>query len=130
VPATRRQSVPTLLAISDERLRDGLRVMLAAAPSVLDVEALATSEGLADWLDGHAEGLVIFDFEALEAADRALAQLKARRPRVRYMVIAGNLTQLGLARQAGADVALLSGFSSQELLEAIQTVLNRRLQRS
>lgn len=127
MPATSHQPVPTLLVIRDERLRDGVQVMLSAAAGTLSTELASEPHVVTDWLERHPDCLVIFDFEAFKAAERVLAQRKTRLPKVCCIVIAGSLNQLRSARRAGADAALLSGFSSCELLGAIQSVVDKEL---
>lgn len=72
-------------------------------------------------------GLVLLDSHLPDNEVRVmLGQIKAERPHTRCLVLANTVEQQQVAKSAGADEVLLKGFSTTNLLEAIDKLMSRQ----
>jgi DNA-binding NarL/FixJ family response regulator len=113
-----------LLIARPGRMREGLQALLRSIPEIEIV-------GQADW-ESQALALIAQQHPALVLLDSSLTpremlptlmQIKGEYPRMRCIVLVENAQQQDAARDAGADTALITGFSAEVLHAAIDQVL-------
>ena len=118
-------SIESLLLVARPgRMREGLQALLRTIPEIEIV-------GQADW-GSQALALIAQQQPALVLLDSSLTpgemlstlmQIKGEYPRTRCIVLVENAQQQDAARDAGADTALIRGFSAGVLHAAIDQVL-------
>jgi DNA-binding NarL/FixJ family response regulator len=117
-------TVSFLLVARPGRMREGLQALLRSIPEIEIV-------GQADW-ESQALALIAQQHPALVLLDSSLTpremlptlmQIKGEYPRMRCIVLVENAQQQDAARDAGADTALITGFSAEVLHAAIDQVL-------
>jgi DNA-binding NarL/FixJ family response regulator len=105
-------------------MREGLQALLRTFPEIEIVgQADCVSQALT-LISQQQPALVLLD-SSLTPQEMlpALMQIKGGYPRTRCIVLVENMQQQGAAREAGADIALISGFSAEVLHAAIDHVL-------
>jgi DNA-binding NarL/FixJ family response regulator len=116
----------TLVVIAPPgRQRDGLRVLLRADNKIaLVAEADDLASG-AQVIAQRAPALVVLqDGNDNEAVWIELRQLKTQFSDVHFAVVVPNHHQAELARAAGADAALMEGFTSETMFATIDRLLH------
>jgi DNA-binding NarL/FixJ family response regulator len=105
-------------------MREGLQALLRTIPEIEIVEQ-ADCESLALTLIAQRQpALVLLDSSlTMQEMLPTLMQIKGGYPRTRCIVLVENVQQQGVAREAGADAALITGFSAEVLHAAIDQVL-------
>jgi len=105
-------------------MREGLQALLRTIPEIEIVgQADYESQALA-LIAQQQPALVLLDSSlTLQEMLPTLMQIKGGYPRTRCIVLVENAQQQGAAREAGADSALITGFSAEVLHAAIDQVL-------
>ena len=113
-----------LLVARSGRMREGLQALLRTIPEIEIVgQADYESQALA-LIAQQQPDLVLLDSSlTLQEMLPTLMQIKGGYPRTRCIVLVENAQQQGAAREAGADSALITGFSAEVLHAAIDQVL-------
>lgn len=118
--------VPVLLVGDGERSNVGLQVLLNANPEAGGITFSHDARAIREWVLQNPEGLVILDASVLNGgAVSLLTEIKRASGCVRSIVITPTYSQMPMARKAGADAVLLSGFVADELSQAIHWVLHK-----
>lgn len=106
------------------RRRESLRALLMAAPQV------ATVAQVNDWPQALRESagcppaLVVVDIDlSADEVQTLVRQLKARWPQTPSIILTDTIRQQEAAEAAGADAALLKGFSATELFVTMEELL-------
>jgi DNA-binding NarL/FixJ family response regulator len=117
-------TVSLLLVARPGRMREGLQALLRTIPEI-EIVGQADSESQAMALITRLQpALVLLDSSlTLQEMLPTLIQIKGGVPRTRCIVLVENAQQQGAARDAGADSALITGFSAEVLHAAIDQVL-------
>jgi DNA-binding NarL/FixJ family response regulator len=114
-----------LIAARPCRMRDSLRLLLKTMPGIEIVGHADDSASALRMVAEHHPALVLLDTNLPgEGVATVLQQIKASGSPSRCLVLAGSSRQQRKAREAGADAALLGGFSATELFEAIEGLLD------
>ena len=114
------KSIHQVLIVSKAgRLRDSLRVLLKSCYPLAAIAETETSTSALQWLAADPCALVLVD-AALpgEQAWQALDWFRA--PRARCVLLAHSLAHQKQAREAGANVILLDGFTAESLSAAVE----------
>ena len=116
-----------LVAAPPDPMRDSLCFLLS---SVLEIEIVALADDCAALLrqaTAHCLALILLDGNLTGAGTRAaLARLAADCPTNRCIVLANSTRQRREALAAGADGALLKGYSALELLALVDRLGTER----
>lgn len=106
------------------RLRQGLQALLRTIPEIEIVgQADCDAEALV-LIVQQQPSLVLLDSSlAFPDVLTVLAEIKRAYPQIRCIVLVENVQQQGAAREEGADVALITGFSAKVLHAAIHDLL-------
>jgi DNA-binding NarL/FixJ family response regulator len=115
---------PVVIVAQPGRVRDGLQALLMAMPQIQIV-------GLANDLPSaltitveRAPDLVLLDADLQNGGyATALGQIKHRWPETRCLVLTNSVHQCQEARSAGADEALLKGFSGPKLFGSVHKLV-------
>lgn len=109
------------------RLREALCTLLKAASRLEPIEQVDDSPSALKIVNECDPGLVLLDAHLPDNEISALlGQIKAKRPQTRCIVLANTVEQQQAAKRAGADEVLLKGFSTANLLEAIDKLMLRQ----
>ncbi len=116
--------MPLLLVASPGRKSEGLQAILRTIPEIEIVGQADHVYQTMAMIAQHQPSLILID-SSLTTEDilPALAQIKGGYPRTRCIVLVDNIKQQSASREAGADCALITGFSTQALHEAIDQIL-------
>jgi DNA-binding NarL/FixJ family response regulator len=116
--------VSLLLVARPGRMRDGLQALLRTIPEI-EIVGQADSELQALTLISRQQPALVMLDSSLAPGEMLpmLVQIKDGYPRTRCIVLVENAQQQGAAREAGADTALITGFSAEVLHAAIDQVL-------
>jgi DNA-binding NarL/FixJ family response regulator len=116
---------PVLIAARPNRARDSLRVLLKLVPGI---NVIAYADDSASALNVVSECdlvLVLLDTNLPgEGFFTVLEQIRVNGSQSRCLVLVDNSRQRVQAQAAGADAALLKGFPTSELFEAIEMLLS------
>lgn len=106
------------------RQRDGLRVLLRADNKIALVGEADDLTSGAQVIAQRAPVLVVLQGgDDGEAVWKELCQLKTKFSKVHFAVVVPNHHQAELARAAGADAALMEGFTSETMFATIDQML-------
>ncbi len=113
-----------LLVARPGRMREGLQALLRTIP-VIEVVGQTDCESQALTLISQQQPALVLIDSSLTPQEMlpTLIQIKGGYPRTRCIVLVENVQQQGAAREAGADIALISGFSAEVLHAAIDQIL-------
>jgi len=116
--------VSLLLVARPGRMRDGLQALLRTIPEI-EIVGQADSELQALTVISQQQPALVMLDSSLAPGEMLpmLVQIKDGYPRTRCIVLVENAQQQGAAREAGADTALITGFSAEVLHAAIDQVL-------
>ncbi len=105
-------------------MRDGLQALLRTIPEI-EIVGLADCESEALVLIAQQQPAIVLLDSSLTHRETlpTLMQIKGGYPRTRCIVLVENVQQQGAAREAGADTALITGFSAEVLHSAIDQIL-------
>jgi DNA-binding NarL/FixJ family response regulator len=116
-----------LIVAKPGRLREALCTLLKAASRLEPIEQVDDSPSALKIVNECDPGLVLLDAHLPDNEISALlGQIKAKRPQTRCIVLANTVEQQQAAKRAGADEVLLKGFSTANLLEAIDKLMLRQ----
>ena len=121
------QKRATVLLIAKQgRVRDGLRALLCAIPEVDVVDQPCDGAFSADLMAEHNPALVLVSCSLHEKGTwNALKHMRARRPKVRFLVLVDDVKQQQLAWNTGADQVLIKGTSAEKLAETVKQLLSQ-----
>jgi len=115
----------SLIIAKPGRFRDSLQVLLAA---VRQIDAVAPVDSVSSALNLHLQdppALVLLDLDLVaKAAPTALAQIRARWPGTRSVVLIGGDGQGQAAGTAGADAILIKGAMASRLIATVEALLS------
>ena len=121
--AENRASV--LIIAKPSRMRDGLRALLRTIPYLTLVGQVDDGLSAIKTMTDQHPTLVLLGANLLdEDIQTVLAQIKARWPETRCIVLVDNVQQQWIAKAAGADSALLVGFPASKFVSTIQELLS------
>ena len=117
-------TVSLLLVARPGRMREGLLALLRTIPEI-EIVGQADSELQALALISQQQPALVMLDSSLAPGEMLpmLVQIKDGYPRTRCIVLVENVQGQGAAREAGADSALITGFSAEVLHAAIDHVL-------
>jgi DNA-binding NarL/FixJ family response regulator len=109
-----------LIADDNVRARFGLRVLLSLRPEIEVVGEAGNGLEMMDMVRGCRPDVVLMDVQMpLLDGLQAARQMKGRWPETRIVMTSMDAGHRGTALAAGADVFLVKGSSTEELLAAI-----------
>jgi DNA-binding NarL/FixJ family response regulator len=121
--AENRASV--LIIAKPSRMRDGLRALLRTIPYLTLVGQVDDGLSAIKTMTDQHPALVLLGANLLdEDIQTVLAQIKAKWPETRCIVLVDNVQQQWIAKAAGADSALLVGFPASKFVSTIQELLS------
>ena len=121
--AENRASV--LIIAKPSRMRDGLRALLRTIPYLTLVGQVDDGLSAIKTMTDQHPTLVLLGANLLdEDIQTVLAQIKAKWPETRCIVLVDNVQQQWIAKAAGADSALLVGFPAAKFINTIQELLS------
>ncbi len=121
--AENRASV--LIIAKPSRMRDGLRALLRTIPYLTLVGQVDDGLSAIKTMTDQHPTLVLLGANLLdEDIQTVLAQIKAKWPETRCIVLVDNVQQQWIAKAAGADSALLVGFPASKFVSTIQELLS------
>lgn len=113
-----------LIVAKASRRREGLQALLASTSWLKIVGQANDAPAALMMAADHHPNLVLLDVDLPENdAWSVLKKIRAEWPQIRCIVLTDSIQQQRAAEIAGADAALLKGFPTSELLEAIGRVL-------
>ncbi|MBN1992443.1 MAG: response regulator transcription factor [Anaerolineae bacterium] len=117
--------VSALIVASPGRMRDGLRALLRNVPRIGAILQADDSSSSLEMIVKEQPALVLLDSKlADDDIQNVLQQIKIESPQTRCIVLADNSEQQWLAKTAGADSVLLTGYSTEILFATIEGVLS------
>ncbi len=118
------RNAPVLIVAKPDRLRDSLQFLLKTVPEINIVGLADDSSSALRLVSEHRLALVLLDTNLPgEEMTTVLRRIKADGSRSRCLVLSDTFEQQRRARSAGADVALVKGFSVAELFEVMEKLL-------
>jgi len=121
-----KNHVPTLIVARPGRMRDGLRALLRATSRLELVGQADNGTSALDMVMDCRPSLVLMDSNLPgDEVESLLRYTKARWPQTRCVVLASDAQQQGLAKSAGADSVLLTGFPMAQFFDLIDNLLFR-----
>ena len=116
-----------LIVAKPSRLREALCTLLKATSRLELIGQVDDGPAALKMVIESDPGLVLLDSQLTDnEVSTMLGQIKAKRPQTRCIVLANTVEQQQLAKSAGADEVLLKGFSTANLLEAIDKLISRQ----
>jgi len=117
-------TVSLLLVARPGRMRDGLQALLRTIPEIEIVGQVDCESQALALISQQQPNLVLLDSSlTLQEMLPTIMQIKGGYPRTRCIVLVENVQQQGVAREAGVDAALITGFSAEVLHATIDQVL-------
>jgi DNA-binding NarL/FixJ family response regulator len=105
-------------------MREGLQALLRTIPEIEIIgQADCESQALSMTLQNRPALVLLDSSLTLGEMLPTLMQIKGGYPRTRCIVLVENVQQQSAAREAGADTALIAGFSAEVLHAAIDQAL-------
>ena len=121
---------PVLIAAKPDRLRDSLQFLLKTMPGINIVGPADDSSLTLRLISEHRPALVLLDSNLPgEEMTTVLRRIKANGSRSHCLVLSDTFEQQRRAKSAGADVALVKGFSAAKLFEVMEKLLSERQNR-
>lgn len=122
--AKEEQSPKLLIAAEPDRMRDRLHLLLKTVRGINIIGLADDSSAALRMVSEHRPALVLLDINLLgEGMTAVLEQIKAKESQSRCLVLADTFEQRREAGSAGADAALVKGFSMEELFQTIEELL-------
>ena len=119
-----RQTTLALIVAKPGPLRDSLQALISTLPQVKVVAEASEPSALLQMSDRIRPDIVLVD--ASQAKDESwgvLEEIHSSWPQGRIIVLVENSQQQKLARNTGADIALLKGFPAARLTAVIEEFL-------
>lgn len=105
-------------------MREGLQALLRTIPEIEIVGQVDCESQALALIFQQQPDLVLLDSSlTLQEMLPTIIQIKGGYPRTRCIVLVENMQQKDAAKEAGADTALITGFSAEVLHTAIDQVL-------
>ena len=116
-----------LVVAAPGRKRNSLRILLRAAPRITIVDLVDDAPSALKSSVDRPPDLLVLDLDpSAHGAWMILEQVKAEWPQVRCLVLVDTIQQGRMAKDAGVDGILVSGFSTNQLLALVEKLLSRR----
>ncbi|RLC78180.1 MAG: hypothetical protein DRJ03_15510 [Chloroflexi bacterium] len=120
-----------LIAAEPDRMRDSLHLLLKTARGIHIVGLADDSSVALRMVSEHRPALVLLDTNLLgEEMPTVLKKVKAKESQSRCLVLTDTFEQQREAGSAGADAALVKGFSIEKLFQTIEELLQDGQSRS
>ena len=121
------QQIKVLIADDHQLLRDGLRLLLEAAPGYQVVSEAFSTQSLEEEIKQHKPDLVISDYNMPdENMTEVLSRIKAYRPSLRFIILTGVIS--GSLYKQLLDIPvngiLLKEGSMDDILDGLEKVMN------
>ncbi len=117
-------SILALIIAPPGPVRDGLRALLTAIPQVASLKEIDDVSSALRVVEEHRPALVLISVnEAGDEVWNVLAQIKAKHPQTRSILLANDVQQQQLAQTNGADGVLLRGAPASRLSATIKSLL-------
>ncbi len=116
--------IPVLIVARPGRMRDSLRALLRAIPQLEIVGQADNGSSALGMVTNYHPSLVLLDSDLPDdEAWTVLKKTKSEWPQTRCIVLANSVHQQWLAKTAGADSVLLTGFPATKFFAAIEALL-------
>ncbi len=122
------EKVPAYVLARSGRIRDGLVALLRAIPRIGAVQYMNTDLTELKSIPDYNQALVLLDASLInQEVWSTMKQVKeeALRTRCKYIVLADTVFQQRMARAAGADEVLLTGFPAAQLFATIDDLFGQ-----
>ncbi len=110
-----------LIVAARPEIRDGLRALLMATPTVSSVNQAANADEALQIIKAQCPALVLLDVNSIK---QLIEEIKVECHRCRFIVLIDHAHQRQEAESAGADAVLLKGCPSWRLVETISSLLD------
>ena len=110
-----------LIVAARPEIRDGLRALLMATPTVSSVNQAANAEEALQIIKAQCPALVLLDVNSIK---QLIEEIKVECHCCRFIVLIDDAHQRQEAESAGADAVLLKGCPSWRLVETISSLLD------
>ena len=110
-----------LIVAARPEIRDGLRALLMATPTVSSVNQAANSDEALRIIKAQCPALVLLDVNSIK---QLIEEIKVECHCCRFIVLIDDAHQRQEAESAGADAVLLKGCPSWRLVETISSLLD------
>ncbi len=109
-----------LIVAARPEIRDGLRALLMATPTVSSVNQAANADEALQIIKAQCPTLVLLDVNSIK---QLIEEIKVECHCCRFIVLIDDAHQRQEAESAGADAVLLKGCPSRTLVETISSLL-------
>ncbi len=113
-----------LIVAARPEIREGLRALLMATPTVSSVKQAANSHEALQIIKAQCPALVLLDVNSIKQLIQLIEEIKVECHRCRFIVLIDHAQQRQEAESAGADAVLLKGCPSWRLVETISSLLD------
>jgi len=110
-----------LIVAARPEIRDGLRALLMATPTVSSVNQAANADEALQIIKAQCPTLVLLDVNSIK---QLIEEIKVECHCCRFIVLIDDAHQRQEAESAGADAVLLKGCPSWRLVETISSLLD------
>ena len=110
-----------LIVAARPEIRDGLRALLMATPTVSSVNQAANADEALQIIKAQCPALVLLDVNSIK---QLIEEIKVECHCCRFIVLIDDAHQREEAESAGADAVLLKGCPSWKLVETISSLLD------
>jgi two-component system response regulator DesR len=118
-------SVLVLIVARPGPVRDGLRALLTAIPQVANLKEIDDASSALLVVEEHRPALVLISVDVPgDEIWSLLAQIKAKHPQTRSILLVNDIQQQQLAQTANADGVLLKGTPASKLSAMIKNLLH------
>jgi DNA-binding NarL/FixJ family response regulator len=122
-----QKSISVLIIAAPGGLQDGLSALISVLPYVDRIYHEASIIEALRRSSQQRPGLVLLDADLLgDKMVDSLISLKNHNPEPKYFVLASDVRQERLAKDAGVDGVLLKGYPAEKLLATIEALLKGR----
>lgn len=127
MPAKEGPSASVLILAHPGRLRESLNALLTSMPQIQQVNSAEDDEIALESFADSPPNLIVMDTNLTPyGLSTTLQKIKTRWPGARYVILVDDVRQQQIAKAAGADSALLKGFSTAQLFATIECLLRLR----
>jgi len=117
-------SILALIVAHPGPVRDGLRALLTAIPQVASLKEVDDASSALRVIEEYSPALVLISVNATsDDVWNLLAQIKAKHPQTRSILLVDDVQQQQLAQATGADGVLLRGAPASRLSATIKSLL-------